>query len=306
MYIHYYFFILFMFSKMFSKLRNNIINTSVVNRLTTTMKISQHQNDHYIINKKDNRVFYSYEQNSFLEKNPHIKNKKIITLSPGGYYGFYTMGISAYIKKHYNLSDYVFSGASAGAWNSLLMTSKRTNLDEFKDFICHEDVANAKTIAETEELLKRKILQRYTTNDFELEKLFIGITNIIHRKPYTIIYTGFTDLEDAIDCCIASSHIPLITGNLTHIYHNLLSFDGGFSKYPYLNITPSVLHITPSIWRKRENITNNRKLWKNIHDYTTFFSKENYDFIEMFDNGYADAEKHKTSLDNVFGKENEL
>ena len=68
-------------------------------------------------------IAYSFKRQSpflFLLKQ-NIHNKKIITLSPGGFRGFYVLGICKYIKENYDLSDYVFSGASAGAWNSLFL-----------------------------------------------------------------------------------------------------------------------------------------------------------------------------------------
>ena len=37
-------------------------------------------------------------------------------------------------------------------------------------------------------------------------------------KFETNIYTDFYDLEDALNCCVASSNIPFITGNLFNKY----------------------------------------------------------------------------------------
>ena len=51
----------------------------------------------------------------------NVQNNKIITLSPGGFRGFYTFGLCKFLKENYDLSEYVFSGASAGAWNSLYL-----------------------------------------------------------------------------------------------------------------------------------------------------------------------------------------
>ena len=53
----------------------------------------------------------------------HINNI-IVSVSPGGYKGFYILGIASYIRDHYNIDNCIFSGASAGAWISLLMTYK--------------------------------------------------------------------------------------------------------------------------------------------------------------------------------------
>ena len=53
-----------------------------------------------------------------------IQDKKLITITPGGLQGFYVLGICTYIKENYDLSNYVFSGASAGSWNSLFLSYK--------------------------------------------------------------------------------------------------------------------------------------------------------------------------------------
>ena len=45
-------------------------------------------------------------------------------LSPGGLRGFYTHGICKFIRYNYDLSNYTYYGASAGAWNSLYMSVK--------------------------------------------------------------------------------------------------------------------------------------------------------------------------------------
>jgi len=140
------------------------------------------------------------------------------------------------------------------------------------------------SISELEYLMKYKIISEYKSEDFDLRRLFIGVTTVSSYKTNTTIFSGFDSLDDAINCCVASSHIPLITGGLTNYYRNILSFDGGFSRYPYLNITKSVLHITPSIWRqKRENAP------LTITDYTTLFSKNKFDYKILVKEGYQDA-----------------
>jgi hypothetical protein len=57
-------------------------------------------------------------------KNINHMNNIIVSISPGGYKGFYILGIASYIRDHYNIDNCIFSGASAGAWVSLLMTYK--------------------------------------------------------------------------------------------------------------------------------------------------------------------------------------
>lgn len=249
-----------------------------------------------IVTKHNNATYSQENITQFLLHNPASQDKKLIIISPGGYKGFYMMGLAAYIKKHYDLSDYIYSGASAGAWNSLLMTYKH-DIAIFRQHINDPTIRTAKSISEMEQVLKHRLLDSYSTKDFDLDRLFIGVTTVERgRKPATTIYTRFDDLEDAIDCCIASSHIPFITGNMTHTYHNLLSFDGGFSKYPYLGFTKPVLHITPGMWKSADVPA---KIWKDIHEYTTLFSKDRYEFSELYDQGYRDAIYRKDILDKL-------
>jgi hypothetical protein len=119
------------------------------------------------------------------------------------------------------------------------------------------------------------------------------------------IYTDFEDLEDAINCCMASSHIPLITGGITNRYKNMFSFDGGFSKYPYLD-KDRLLHISHSMWddlknSKKEKVSVKQNLF-NVKKFSEFFSLSKNNLLELFDNGYHDAKLHKDYFDEMFDK----
>lgn len=252
--------------------------------------------------RKSIALSFSNTSTTNLENN---QNKKLIAISPAGYKGFFVMGICKYIKQNYNLANYVFSGASAGAWNSLLLCFNR-DIQEIEDEIIDSSLQNMKSIHDLENLIKSRILTKFTNDDFDLSKLFIGVT-VVHRNSLRLrnftnitIFTNFENLEDALNCCMASSHIPFITGNLTTKYRNLYSFDGGFSKYPYLaNIKPSLL-ITPSIWKRNisENVTEEKI---QLIEYTTLFSKDKFNFIDMIQCGYEHAKYNKHHLDTIFG-----
>jgi len=281
----------------FTYYRNHKVYLPLHLKMQTENVIPMYRKSKYdtmITTRRDNKTYDTNTIDQFVLNNPTIQYKKIITISPGGYKGFYMMGITHFLKKQYNLSNYVFSGASAGAWNSLLMSFKY-DTTAFKYHIMDDSIQNAKSISEMEQRFKYKLLHYYKTDDFDLDKLFIGVTAFKDKHPHTMIYTQFETLEDAIDCCIASSHIPWLTGNFTHKYNNLLTFDGGFSKHPYLNISKPVLHITPSLW-----IPPKPTSMKNIHDYTTLFSKDQYQFDEIYDKGYEDSYKNKDFLDKIF------
>jgi len=289
----------------------NIFCSKIVGKLSYIMSNPIARNiffakDHYLQNnrnkhkqhlilKKDEQIFCSENQTSkrlYLDNYNFVKNKKLITISPGGYRGFYALGTCCFIKENYNINNYIFSGASAGAWNSLFMTFKRDPVD-LSLKILNEDLELQNTIKDVQQAMKELFLNNYATEDFDLTRLFIGVTSLNAVKPCTYIFSDFEDLEDAINCCIASSHIPFITGPLTQKYNNQMVFDGGFSSYPYLNVKDSSLHITPSIWKK----TYEKDF---LGGYTRLLLKSKYSYVELYDSGYNDAKKNKNVLDRIF------
>ena len=78
----------------------------------------------------------SYSRSAIKARNNiKMNSNKLITISPGGLLGFYMFGVSKYVKDNYKLDNsYLYSGASAGSWNSLFMTFTGNN-DEFIDII---------------------------------------------------------------------------------------------------------------------------------------------------------------------------
>jgi hypothetical protein len=242
---------------------------------------------HY--NKQDGLIYKSNEL--FIEKNPNnITDKDVISLSPGGLNGFYMAGVSSFLKDHYDLSNCVFTGASAGAWNALFMCCNRDH-DTFIDKLFETQI-NLKKLKTTEENIKHTILSSYSATDFDFEKLYIGVTSFHKYHVQTHIYNHFYDLEDAIDCCIASSHIPFLTGDLLHIYNGINSFDGGFSNYPYLHIKKPLLHITPDMWHPKQ------KSFEKF--YRSFFPDDHHSTVDLYTNGYSDSLQNKHFLDSLF------
>lgn len=265
-----------------------------------------------IITNKNNLVYYEKDKELFLEDNNFIKNKKLISISPGGLKGFYELGVLSYIKDNYNMDNYIFSGASAGAWNGLFMCYKN-DTKKFVYGLLDYKLSQIKSIKDLEYFLKYKLLSKYNSDDFDLRRLFVGVTTLKQFKPVTNIFSDFNSLEDAINCCIASSHIPLVTGGLTNRYHNMYTFDGGFSNYPYLNFTENVLHITPSMWKNlngnvidiKNSALNSKEAFLNSFTslniiFELFMMIKNRNYMELFDNGYLDAKNNKELLDKIF------
>lgn len=261
----------------------NIFNTMTTSLITSS---NIHKNKSVIGTSKTNH-------------RPKTERKKLISISPGGIQGFYLAGICSYLKENFVLDDYIFSGASAGAWNALFMTYKGNSRSLIHSLLDEDDthtengfsLEKTRTIYDLECAIKNRLLSKYKTEDFDLDRLFIGMMTLQKCKFKLQIFSGFDDLEDALDACIASSHIPFITGGLTNVYHNMYTLDGGFSKYPYTkSIYPATLHITPSMFLPEEE-----KEGKN--DMLSFlFSREKHDFKKLLEKGYHDARNNQLKL----------
>ena len=228
--------------------------------------------------------------NSFNQKAKQsilIDNKKLITISPGGLQAFYMIGICKYIKENYKLDNsYVFAGASAGAWNSLFMSFKGDD-DRFIKSLLDINFRNIKSIYDVQLKIRDNILNDYDTTDFNLKNIYIPVSIIKYNGIYPKIYSNFKDIEDALDCCITSSHIPFITGGLIKKYNNIISFDGGILKNPYPIEFKPIIKITPNIWKNRKGDLN-------------YFDRSNLDIKCLFIEGYNDAKNNKAYLDNIF------
>lgn len=252
-----------------------------------------------------------YFASSFKRQTPFLfllkqnyNDKKIITLSPGGFRGFYVLGLCKYIKENYDLTDYVFSGASAGAWNSLFL-SYNGNSDKFVNSVMSVDIKKQSSLYNVQQNMKETLLDFFDETDFDFQKLYIGTTIIKDFRFRPIIYSDFTNLEDAIDSCIASSHIPFITGSFRYNYRGINTYDGGFVKFPYLNNEYSSIHITPSIWNPEESTLEKiKRRKKRLSDYSTLFNKNGHNIKELYLTGYNDAEKNKDKLNKMFENNN--
>ena len=280
---------------------------NISTKKTKHLLYGQMNNKQCIISSKNKKSYCDQVEDYFMDENNYMADKKLITISPGGYKGFYLLGILTYLKENYETDNLVFSGASAGSWNSLFMCYKGDPMTFVYNFL-DANIRRAKSITELQYFFKYKLLSSYKTDDFDLKKLFIGVTTFKLFAPKINIYTDFEDLEDAINCCMASSHIPLITGGITNRYKNMFSFDGGFSKYPYLD-KERLIHISLSMWDelKEGNVKNNflKQNILNLKKFSEFFSLSKNNLLELFDNGYQDAKIHKEYFDEILDSKND-
>jgi hypothetical protein len=252
------------------------------------------------LNRKEIQKIYMIDEEklSYPENKEilNVKSPKIISVSPGGFLGFYLLGICSYIKDNYNLSNYKFAGASAGSWNALFMTFKKDPLQLTTEII-DEIEKKGQNINDMENIIKETILKNYKEDDFDLSKLEIAVS-VVNKLfiPKLKVFSNFTDLEDALDCCMSSSHIPLITGDLIRKYKNNCVVDGGLTYMSYVIKNNPVLHITPSIWN-----SNLKYSLLDTIEQSKYFVKNKSNFFELYSKGYEDAKKNTYYLDNILG-----
>lgn len=263
--------------------RNYLDNNVFILKLDNSIKFIK-------VNKlDDNKIDYKLDDTNDYQTYNRIQSdlldKKIIKISPGGLYGFYDAGICSIIKKNYNLDKYIFSGASAGAWNSLFMSYKN-DINDLIQSVFEIDV-NFSSIKQLQINLKEKILKSHKTEEFDLKKVFISVCVFDNFQFKNYIYTDFVDLSDALDCCIASSNIPFITGNLIHKYRNKITFDGGF------------LHNQTFLFAK-PNFEINHAIWERKRFFTSLFDKANINIHKLYSEGIDDTSSNINVLDKEF------
>jgi hypothetical protein len=190
------------------------------------------------------------------------------------------------------MSSYTYSGVSAGSWNSLIMCIKRDNeyVNKFIESL-FVPISKTNSIEEIQYLLKHKTLENFDSSDFDFTKLHIGVTLYKNNKLQTKIYSNFLDLPDAINCCMASSHIPLITGNIIHKYKNILVFDGSIKSNPYLLNGDIVLEVKHDMW-----YTNTNSI---IYKFIDAFSMEKNNMEKLYWSGYTDAKNNHHSFSRL-------
>ena len=248
----------------------------------------------FFINNKMLSLYRNLKKNVPRSYDP-LDNKKLIISTPAGLHGFYLFGVSTYIKKHYNLTNYIYSGASAGSWNSLFL-SFRGNDTAFIEKALNPSVYNVSTILQIEKNMKHMILENYNETDFDLDKIHFGVSILAFPLRLKLkIYSGFLTLEDAINACIASSHIPFITGGPIHIYRRRISIDGGIFSYPYLKYIRPEIIINPTMWNSSLTKPGNSSIinFFQIHSTSSNVS-------ELFEAGYNDSKANKEYLDSIF------
>ena len=236
----------------------------------------------------------------FLPINMYIykPKKRFISINPAGVYGFYTLGISSYIKDNYNLDQYYFIGASSGSWNSLLCCYKYNQTNLITKLLKQDFFENSSSISNLQKNLSNYILTNYISEDFNLDKLYISISEFNNFELKNVIIHNFTNLENALECCILSSHIPFITSDsFIKKYRDKIAFDGGLTEFPP-KIISTYFEISPSKYNS-----------KNIEKAFLGLITKNVSIKiiqELYSKGYHDSHYQKKDIDTYFGGDNSI
>jgi hypothetical protein len=251
---------------------------------------------------------------------------RLITISPSGLHGYYLLGITSYLKEHFDMHNYAFSGASAGSWISLIMSYRGNHKEIIRDVLTVSD-ASKQTIKDLGHGLRNLFLNsgRYTTADFDMTRCYMGLIEVNIKPSFTadlsqsittrtLIYNKFSTLEDAINCCIASSHVPFVMGSGLRKYRDLYAIDGGFSGNPYhgqchidgsqtdslhhhdsCDLNNPTLHIHPFIWYGR-NVTAIEYYMNQCKLFMDLFKIQRMNLTELYEMGYRDAKLNRERL----------
>ena len=239
--------------------------------------------------------------------NYKYRNKKIVSISPGGLGGFYLLGVINYIKDNYYTDDICFLGASAGAWNCIpmcynkninkitedLLSSYNLSCENNKDdYLCNYDIEDESinSIYKLQCNIKSLLINNYNNHDFNLNQINIATTIFTKTGFKQIIISDIKTLNQAIEGCFASSHIPFVTGKGLLKLDNTYFFDGGFKEFPHSSIN-TYFDISHDMWGfKMSDCFNIKKYNK---DDNLYF---------LYKRGYEDTMENKDILDNYFPK----
>ena len=152
---------------------------------------------------------------------------------------YYYMGIANFIQENYNLENISYCGVSGGSIPSFLLSSGLSIKDIWNDtFIPWMNNINNKKINEMfsnnsiEFLIKKleKHIDNEIINNSINNKLCIKLSKISFFEIEEEYINNWENLNDIIECIIASCWLPIIFGSVTRNYRGNEYIDGGFPR----------------------------------------------------------------------------
>ena len=215
-----------------------------------------------------------------------------IICSPGGNYGFYMMGICDFIKKKYNIKNKKIIGFSAGSFCSVFLKlnnqcSDQLLVDIFKrNDLCGYNIKD--NLQHIVNVFNNNIkLNQFIDNNFHIVTSSDILTNIV-------IHKNFISPNDIMNCCTASSFIPLITyKSLFFFFRGKLLYDAGYIYYKKIkkNYTKHKLTISYNMFNR----------WPKKNDSPIHgLSNVKLTIYDLYIMGYSYAYKNKKLFDKYF------
>jgi hypothetical protein len=225
-------------------------------------------------------VYYHLKKDVIIDFNPDI------ILSPGGYNGFYELGICHYIKNNFTFDDKKILGISAGSWAGLFLCLNKENSNECLKNI-FKQINKCCPLHKMSSIFKKGI-KKYKYSDFNISNLHIGMTDLFNKNMY--IHKHFLSKDDCVKACIGSSFVPYLTYNdLLYFYNNKCVVDGGFFYKNYMkNIDKNkILVINSKLFRPNYNVKGDNYIG---------FKKPKMNLYDLYLLGYSNARNNHKYL----------
>lgn len=225
----------------------------------------------------------------------HFINVKVdvepdIVISPGGYNGFYQLGVCHYIKNNFNYENKKILGFSSGSWVGLFMClhNKYSN-DCIRNIF--KQIDKCCPLPKMPGIFQSAI-EKYNYSDFNLSNLNIGLTNVHSKSMY--IHNHFLNVKDCVNCCIGSSFVPYVTyRDLFYFYNNKCVVDGGlyYKTYGDQIDKNKVFELNYKVFRPLYNV--HKKMFIN-------FRKPKRTLYQLYIYGYKNAQLNHDYLKRFF------
>jgi len=228
-------------------------------------------------------IFYIVKKNIVSKENFDYN----IIYNTGGYYGFYQLGVCHYIKNNFKYNDKSTLGISAGSWLSLFMNVDKLHTNKFL-LLLFKNLKRNTPIHKLPHIFKSAI--EPFINYISTKNINILVTDVSECKYK--IHNKFLSVNDAINCCNASSFVPFVTcKELFYFYNHKLVVDGGLFKKIYMKSidTDKSLIIKYDMFGRFKHF----KLFKS-------FRRPKYSLYELYLLGYKDASRNHKYLKQYF------
>ncbi|KAG9402263.1 hypothetical protein AC1031_006888 [Aphanomyces cochlioides] len=223
----------------------------------------------------------------------HIRGETV-QIGFGGCGGFYNylLGVASIVQEHFDLTNAVFSGASAGCFPALVLAMEKNVVDFFHDanltLIRDADKKSFMGLQKWIPLTREHTLRQLEPDTYlKLDKKFYcSITRVPSLENELV--TSWKNNEDMVDCMLTSGHVPLYHPELLKTFRDNKYIDGSVSNNdpaPLGSLAPShVFHF----WK-----------WRNILPHWVLVSTDANWANQQFEWGRADALAHIEDIEAI-------